>query len=178
MFSTITLQDTIMLNSSLIGPNIKERVIQTLRKNYEKKVLGKINGYIIVIVDVNEDTIKDGVINDINGDTNYKLKYSAVVFKPIKNHILDVTVDYCNDLGIWGHATLLPDVSIIECVCPSHMIFNYVHDEKIDEWVLNDKDSKVDLQSKTIHEGSEIQLKVVNTQIDATKMLIIGSINN
>lgn len=168
MFSTITLKDTIKLRSNQIGPNIKERIIHSLKKNYEKKVLGKINGYIIEIVDVNEDTIKDGVINDINGDTNYKLEYTAVMFKPIKEDILDITIDHCNDLGIWGHSTILSDVSIIECICTKNLIpKGFTYDEEFEKWVS---------ETKIIEEGTEVKLKVLNTQIDATKMLIIGNI--
>jgi DNA-directed RNA polymerase II subunit RPB7 len=174
MFSTITLDDVISLKSKQIGSNIKERVVRSLKDSYEKKVLGKINSYIISIVDVNEDSIKDGIINDINGDTNYKLEYTAVIFRPMKNHILDVTVDYCNDLGIWGHSSLLPEVSLIECICPRHMIPNeYSHDESNDSWIFDDDAVTT---SNVIQEGSEIKLKVENTQIDATKMLIIGSL--
>lgn len=172
MFSTLTLEDSINLPSNQIGSNIQERVLQNLKKNYEKKVLGKINGYIISIIDVNENTIKEGKVNDINGDVSYKLEYTAAIFRPIKGTPLDITVDYCNDLGIWGHLTLLPEVSIIECICPKHMIpKDYKYNELINDWV------SVDNPKKKISSGSEIQLKVFNTQIDATKMLIIGSMN-
>jgi DNA-directed RNA polymerase subunit E'/Rpb7 len=168
MFSTITLKDTVKIHSCQIGPNIKERIIHSLKKNYEKKVLGKINGYIIEIVDVNEDTIKDGVINDINGDTNYKLEYTAVMFRPIKKDILNITVDHCNDLGIWGHSTILPDVSIIECICTKNYLpKGFTFEEESEKWVSD---------YETIEEGSDIQLQVLDTQIDATKMLIIGNI--
>ena len=170
MFSTLTLEDSVNLSAKQIGPNIKERVLGTLRKKYERKVLGKINGYLISIIDVDEDTVKDGSVNDINGDVTYKLEYTAVVFRPIKGSVLSITVDYCNDLGIWGHSSLLPDVSVIECICPKHMIpKGFKHDEKTDEWVQ--KNPKI-----IIRPGSEIQLKVFNTQIDATRMLIIGSV--
>jgi DNA-directed RNA polymerase subunit E'/Rpb7 len=240
MFSTVTLIDTIKLRSDQIGPDIRERIIHSLKKNYEKKVLGKINGYIIEIVDVNEDTIKDGVINDINGDINYKLEYTAVMFKPIKGDILDITVDHCNDLGIWGHSTILSDVSIIECICTKNLIPDgFIYNEEQDIWgfdyipptsydnsnfdntsyyqtlgveknasqidirknyiklIMNlhpDKNNEKSHEKFTkvqeayealkgskknkdgIEKGTELKLKIINTQINATQILIIGSI--
>ena len=171
MLSVVKLKDTVNLPSKQIGSNIKERVMQGLQNSFEKKILGKINGYVIKVVDINEDTIKDGVINDINGDTNYNMEYTAVVFKPVKNDVVGVTVKYCNDLAVWGTLTILPEVDIIECICPNKYLntSGFHHDETQDQWINNDNENK-------IHEGSEINIRIINTQIDATKISIIGEL--
>ena len=150
------------------GFNMKDIIVDILRNKFEGKIFTKINGYVVKILNIDKKSILNGSINDINGEINYKIKYSAVIFKPIKNSVLDIVVDYCNDLAIWGHYELLSDVSIIECITPSHLIpENYTYNEMDNYW---------DSDGKSIKEGSFIKIKVINVQIDVTKMSIIGEI--
>jgi DNA-directed RNA polymerase II subunit RPB7 len=185
MFSRIVLRDDVQLLPNQIGSNINNRIIESLKKSFEKKILGRINSYIIAISDVNEDSIKNGTINDINGGINYNLEYTAVIFRPMKNHILDVTINNCNDLGIWGFATLLPDVTFIECICPKHLLKGYTFSEESSQWIKNEpedeKESKQKKKNKKkqldiVSLNSKVQIKILNFQIETTKISIIGSI--
>ena len=122
---------------------------------------------IIKIIDVAVDSIKDGIINDIDGSTNYLVKYTAVIFEPIKDQYLDILVKECNDNTIWATLSLLKNVSIIECIIPKKYIdSNYVFNEDTSTWSYN---------SEIIKVGSELKLKIVNFQIDSNKIMIIGS---
>ena len=165
MFSVVALEDNIKLKSEDIGKNIYNK---NIIKSFEGKVLGRINSYIIKIIDIDLESIKDGLVNDIDGSTNYLVKYNAVIFEPIKDQILDVIVKECNDNTIWTILSLLPKVDIIECIIPKKYISSaYNFNEDTLSWKSDYGIIKI---------GSELKLKIVNFQIDSNKIMIIGSI--
>ena len=166
MFSIVSLEDNIKIKPSEFGlQNIHDKIIIN---TFEGKVLGRINSYIIKIIDVDHESIKDGLVNDIDGSINYLIKYSAVIFEPMKDHILDVIVKECNDNTIWSKVALLKNVSIIECICPKKYIdTSFTFNEETLTWSNSNTVIKI---------GSELKLKIVNYQIDSNKIMIIGSI--
>lgn len=166
MFSVVALEDNIKLKAEDIGKNIYNK---NIIKSFEGKILGKINSYIIKIIDVNLNSIKEGIINDIDGSTNYLIKYTAVIFEPIKDQILDVIVKECNDNTIWATLSLLKNVNIIECIIPKKYIdTKYTFNEDTSTWTTKNN-------SEIIKVFSELKLKIVNFQIDSNKIMIIGS---
>lgn len=162
MISTIKLTDTIPLRPNQIGSNILEKIIETLRNLYEGKILGRIDAYIIKIVDVNPDSINNGRIDDINASIIYEVEYTAVIFIPVKNEILDVSVYYCNDLGLWCELTDFKS-TVIECFCSKSMIKDYQFNEKTDEFI-----------GKTVIKvGSKINVKVISSKINSNSINVL-----
>ncbi len=168
MFSIISLRNNIDLKPNQIGSNIYNQISNELKHRFEKKILGKIDGYIINIVHVHKD-IKNQKINDINGSVNYDIQYTAVVVKPIKDQSVNIKITTCNGAGIWGHLTLLNDVEMIECIVPEHYLLNYKYDDIKEEWVKYDGTNSLKI-------FSSVDIKIINYTIDINKIIIIGSL--
>ena len=182
MFSVVKLDDTIKLVPNQFR-NINEQVKQNIINKYERKIIGKIDGYVIKIIDIDENYIKDGTIYDINGSVNYIIKYTSVIFTPVKDGILDVTVKTCNEIGLFCSVDLIeennqtktkinaygqPEV-IIDCLCPKDIIGpdSYKYDSQKNVWANKDY---------IITTSSKIIIKILNFQIEPNKIIIIGTI--
>jgi len=170
MYSVIKLNDVVKLTAGQINNNIPKTIKNNIVKNYENKVLGKINSYIIKIIDVNENNIKNGIINDINGDVVYKINYTAVIFNPLKDAVFDIIITKCDEIGLFGKPSLIFDIlkkskTIIDCVIPKNLIEDYKYVNN--SWVKGEIKISV---------NSEIRIKILSSQIDTGKIIIIGLI--
>lgn len=173
MFTVIELNNSIALNPSKIGSNIYKKICETLKEKYTNKILGSKDIYIIGILKVDEDSIKDGIIDDIMATVIYDVKYSVIAFKPVKNELIQVKIQYCNDLGIWGHINDL-DNEAITCFCPNTFMKKYTYIEPSDRSGCGEfKNGDV-----LIGKNSVISLKIVNFKISTNKIEILGSLDN
>ena len=184
MFSIMLLEDTVKLNANQGAQitSIKENIV----KLFEKKILGRINSFIIKIIDLDNYSIKDGYISDIDGSSNYVVKYTAVVFEPMKDQVLDVVVKECTDSAIWFYLKMLPNISMIECICTRKYIpDSYQFDEDlrifsrskngVQETMINEvKESS--RSANDIKLGTELKVLILNFQIDSNKIMLFGSL--
>lgn len=184
MYSIVKLTDNITIKSQNIKKNLKESVKDLLIKNYEGKITPKLDNYIVKIVDVNEKNIRNGLINDINGDVVYSIEYTAVIFDPITNFVFDVRIIKCSDIGIWGYPLLcykeleegtLEEVELcrkkeckVECISTfEDLSKDYIYDE--------DNCSFVHKTNKSIiKKDSIIKFSINSKQIECNKISILG----
>jgi len=166
MFSVVSLEDSVKLKPEQLGfTKHKEHIV----KLFEGKILGRINSYIIKIIDIDTTSIKDGLVNDIDGSTNYNVKYTAVIFEPVLNQVLNVIVKECNNNTIWFNLLMIPDVSLIECICTKKYIpEKYKFNDDLCIWSSETND--------IIGIGTELKLEILNFQIDSNKIMIFGSL--
>lgn len=179
MFTVIELNNSIALSPNKIGSNIYKKICETLKEKYTNKILGSKDIYIIGILKVDEDSIKDGVIDDIMATVIYDVKYSVIAFKPIKNELIQVKIQYCNDLGIWGHINDLNNEAIT-CFCPKTFMKKCKYIESSDGSGCGefDQDSRDDSRAGTkIGKNSVVSLKIVNFKINTNKIEILGSLD-
>lgn len=169
MISTIELKDVIPLKPSQIGSNILEKIIETLKNLFEGKILGRIDAFIIKIVDVNPNSINNGKIDDISASIIYEVEYTAIIFIPKKNEKINVKVINCNDLGIWCKLVDF-ETDIIECFCPKNYIKNFIYDEKQNEFFSKEKDL-------FIKEDSIINVNIVTSTINSNSIIILCEIS-
>ena len=69
MYSIVELEDIVKLEANQLD-NIYDSIKKNLINNYEKKILGRINSYIIKISNIDTSSIKNGIISDINGSVS------------------------------------------------------------------------------------------------------------
>ena len=167
MYNVLKLTDNISLLTTEMDNNIVSKIKEKMISKYECNILPNINSYVLKIIDINTSSIKNGKINDINGNISYNVEYTAVVFDPQKGRVIDVYVDKCDELGIWGHPIHCPiKDTVVECICVAGSLGPYkYHDGSY--------------VSKTIiSPGSSIKFKILNKQIENEYMGIIGTLVN
>lgn len=170
MFFCIKLTDIVSLSPKVMFGNIHKHIYKQLDTLYSKKIFGKINAYVIKILLVNNKSITNGFINNINGFINYNVEYIALIYQPVRNEKIEIIVDRSNNLSIWGHIKNLEEVSntdIIECMVPKEYLHGYKNVEKndINMWIKGDN---------IIRESSNIMVNILNFQFDSNKLIIIA----
>ncbi len=175
MYSIVELEDIVKLEANQLD-NIYDSIKKNLINNYEKKILGRINSYIIKISNIDTSSIKNGIISDINGSVSYKVRYTAIIFEP-KNGHLNITITKSNEVGIWGYPTMIytedevkkiKNVSI-ECMCPKDIISDKFSYENLNWISKNNKDVKLTI-------GTEIIVNIMNYSIESNKISLVGEI--
>jgi DNA-directed RNA polymerase subunit E'/Rpb7 len=172
MYYTTELTSCVKISPDKLD-NLKLNIKNTILETCEKKILS--NMFIINILSI-EDSIKDGIINDIDGSVNYKIKYRALVFVPEINSEINITITKCNEVGLWGYPTLIFKDVIdylknnvkIECVIPKDIITKYKFVD--DKWKYNDRKEK---KEKIIEKYVEINVKIINFVIESNKIGMI-----
>jgi len=72
------------------------------------------HGFIIAVTTI--DTIGHGIILPGQGFVTYKIKYKAIVFRPVKGQVMDAVVSQVNKLGIFA------DIGPMMCLVSRHCI--------------------------------------------------------
>lgn len=188
VYSVISQTDKISIKPHEIITNIKKSVKKYLITNYENKITQS-GVYVLKIIDINTECIKNGLINDLNGDVVYEVEYSAYIFDPIIGSSFEIVVTKCNEIGIWGYPKLCQSESaktylsesdrsivtktngIIECISSNDVIVNRQY--KNGSYIGSGSSS---VPNNDITIGSVVKLKVLNRQIEHNRMVIIGTI--
>jgi DNA-directed RNA polymerase subunit E'/Rpb7 len=173
VYSLVCLSDKVSLKPSEMANGIRNSVRKYLIDNFEGKVTPS-ELYIIKIIDINNNCIKNGLINEINGATVYEVEYSAFVFNAIVGASFDITVTKCNDLGIWGFPTICENNNskvCIECISSCDLIKDYVFSNG--KYIDADNNSITSI----IEVGSKVNFTILNKQVEHSKIVIFGEVN-
>jgi len=166
MFKVESLNDIIPLSPNQIGSNIYERVVDSLKEKIEHKILGKIDAYVISIVNIDNSSLINGTIDEITSSVNYNVAYDAVVFKPIKGETIDVKVYYCNEPGLWCYVCYIEGMNI-QCFVPRKYMVPCTYNEKNETFILNN--------GEKLCKDSIISLKIVESNISSNSIEILGT---
>lgn len=177
VYSVISQIDKISIKPHEIVSNIKKSVKKYLIDNYENKITQS-GVYVLKIIDINTECIKNGLINDLNGDVVYEVEYSAYIFDPIIGASFEIVITKCNEIGIWGYPKLCSKTGIqcpIECISSNDIIVNreYKNGSYVATYVAS---TNVSDPISDITVGSIVRLKVLNRQIEHNRMVIIGTV--
>ncbi|KAJ2156592.1 DNA-directed RNA polymerase II subunit [Coemansia sp. RSA 552] len=161
MFFHKKLSHTITLHPSFLGPRMREFVTKRLYKDVEGTCTGRY-GYIVAVVAILE--IQIGKIIPGHGSAEFEVKYSAILFKPFKNEVLDAVVDSVSPMGFFAFAGPL-SIFVSQTLIPADM--------KLD---MNSNPPSFHSDDQKIEKGTLVRVKISGTRIDATSIYAIGTI--
>ncbi|KAI9469162.1 DNA-directed RNA polymerase II subunit [Coemansia sp. RSA 1085] len=161
MFFHKKLTHTITLHPSFLGPRMREFVTKRLYKDVLGTCTGRY-GYIVAIVAILE--IQTGKIIPGYGSAEFQVQYSAILFKPFKNEVLDAVVDTVNKMGFFANAGPL-QIFVSNALIPSDM-----------ELDMNSNPPSLHSNDQKIEKGTLVRIKIAGTRIDATNIYAIGTI--
>ncbi len=156
MFYIVKLTDKLTIYSKQIGPNILKHVKDELKLNYERKILGRIGGYIVNIIKISNN-LELGKLN-VSGNISYNVTYYAVVFLPKNRQLLDVIITENEENNIKAEPKLIENNDSAKITC------------------IIKKDLKVKNTDAEYNIGSEYSMYIVNTKVEYSEINIIGYI--
>lgn len=161
MFFHLDLNHELSLHPRYFGDQLENTVKQKLYCDVEGTCTGKY-GFVIAITKV--DPIGDGVIQSSTGFATYQLKFTAIVFRPFKNEVLDGICEVVNNIGIFLKVGPL-SCFISHLSIPPDMQFD-----------ASSSSYKTDDETLVIKVSTPLRFKVVGTRVDASDIFAIGTL--
>ncbi|KAJ1825879.1 DNA-directed RNA polymerase II subunit, partial [Coemansia sp. RSA 2599] len=155
------LTHTITLHPSFLGPRMREFVTKRLYQDVEGTCTGRY-GYIVAVIAILE--IQMGKIIPGHGSAEFEVKYSAILFKPFKNEVIDASVHTVSKVGFFASAGPL-EIFISRAFIPAEMEFN-----------PNSNPPSYQSEEVKVEKGTLVRVKISGTRIDATQIFAIGTI--
>jgi len=161
MFFIKELVHPITLHPSYFGPSTAHYLSTKLHSDVEGICKGS-DGYIISVLGIND--IGKGTIQPGTGMAEFNIRYSAIVFKPFKDEVLDGVVGNVNKMGFFA------EVGPLQVFVSSHLIPpEFKFDPNANPPCFQGDGEKIERDTK-------VRLRIVGTRIDATEIFAIGTI--
>ncbi|KAJ1727972.1 DNA-directed RNA polymerase II subunit [Coemansia biformis] len=161
MFFHKKLSHTITLHPSFLGPRMREFVTKRLYKDVEGTCTGRY-GYIVAVVAILD--IQTGKIIPGQGSAEFVVKYSAILFKPFKNEVIDAVVEAVNPMGFFADAGPLR-IFVAMKMLPTDMKLH-----------MDSNPPSLRSDDQKIEKSTQVRIKLVGTRVDATNIYGIGTI--
>ena len=163
------LKKELLVHPTSFGPGIKSVIRKKLLADVEGFAQGK-DGFLITVTDIRDEDIGRGMIEDTTGFVKYIVKYTAIVFRPFRNEILDAIVTSVNSLGFYAAVgPLTVFVSRQQIPSAGAGILSFNHETSSFESVGGDL---------VVQRGSGVRLKIMGIKVDATNITAIGTIKS
>ena len=91
------MQRSVMVHPQYLGPNLRSYVKDLLIADVEGMSLDNA-GFIMTVLHVDEPGMMNGLIDHLTGFVKYNIGYTALMFRPFKNEVLDATVRAVSDV--------------------------------------------------------------------------------
>ncbi|CAM9659174.1 unnamed protein product [Ectocarpus fasciculatus] len=166
MFFIKKLRRDIQLNPKDMGSHLKEKVKNKVMDEIEGTCLGKY-GYVVSILEIRDDDIQLGLIDNDTGAVNITVWYSAILLRPFPNEVVDAIVTTATETGFFSRVGPL-QVFVSRHAMHEDITFNYA---KGDCWCSED-------QEVEITEGSIVRLRIMGVTVDAGAISAIGTIKD
>eukprot|EP00753_Platysulcus_tardus_P018587 PLAT6939.1.p2 GENE.PLAT6939.1~~PLAT6939.1.p2 ORF type:complete len:178 (+),score=64.95 PLAT6939.1:3-536(+) len=165
MFFVKSLERELLLHPTHFGPALKDTLRLKLIEDIEGKSLGK-HGFVIGIMEVRDEDIGMGFIQDATGLALFNVKFKAVLCRPFKNEVMDAVVTAVNEHGFFCEVGPL-QVFVHRYRMPEDMLKGY--DMEQGAWMSDDKEVE-------IKKGSGVRVRVEGIVIDAAEIHMTATI--
>lgn len=169
MFFKAQLVKELKLEPQDMGKRIQEMVHARLKEAVEGKLIGN-SGFVISVLNISDDWMGKGALDNSTGGAVYKVGYEAIVFRPFKNEVLDVIVSSVNAHGFVGSVGGMLDVFVHRTQMP-------MNDPEDPQTFSNE--AWVSLDGETsIKAGCGVRLRVMAIKFHPLKITGIGTIKD
>ena len=167
MFFQLELTADLTLLPRDMGRRVDALVEERLRDAVEGKVMGE-SGYVVCVLHVHDSWKGAGALDDITGSAHYKVRFSALVFKPFKNEVVDAIVENCNQHGFYCKVGPMTSAFVSRHQMPSD-VQEFVADQQA--WVSSDG-------AITIKRGGAVRMRIIQVQTEMAEIKLVGTIND
>lgn len=157
MFYLTKLTKELSLNPIDLGFGIKE-LIKIQVRNIENQIIGE-HGYVVLIVEFSYTD--KGTVEKESGNVSFKINYNAIIFKPIKDEIVDCVVVMITE---YGYFCRMGPVKVFVSRCMIDNNWEYLSEENV--WK---NDERVIIEKNSI-----VRLKLVAVKINSNEITALG----
>ncbi|ELA45920.1 hypothetical protein VCUG_02589 [Vavraia culicis subsp. floridensis] len=147
MFFISELSHTIHLSPNYFDTNLQYAVRSHLLEEVEGACSSD-HGFILAVISI--QNVGEAVLNHM-GSVLFKVKYTAITLKPVRNEVIEAKVDEVNKMGLFAHIGPL-----------SIFVSNYQIPNNLQESIKKD---------------TLVRLKIIGTKIDKNEIYAVGTIN-
>mmetsp|Transcript_3955 Transcript_3955/g.3548 ORF Transcript_3955/g.3548 Transcript_3955/m.3548 type:complete len:176 (-) Transcript_3955:90-617(-) len=134
MFYMARLRKDIQLEPFYLGKQMRGQVRRKLIEELEGQCLGKY-GFVIFILDIDDNDILPGLIENDTGSCNVIVWYTAVFLKPFKHQVLDAIVYAVDELGFFCRVGPL-QIFVSRFCLPNYLVYDTT---SCDSWISSDR---------------------------------------
>jgi len=160
MFFIVTLTKSLLMHPSCFGPKLHEQVRKSLYSSVEGTVDPRF-GFIVMVAGIT--AIPAGEVQE-GGFAKFEIQYNAIVYRPIRNEIVEGVVAHVDQLGIRVIVGAMT-VFIYKDQIPSDMAFD-----------ANSLAYAADDAGTSIKQHSRIRLRLTGVRFDAAEIFGVGTI--
>ncbi|EGD72543.1 hypothetical protein PTSG_00566 [Salpingoeca rosetta] len=162
MFFKLTLEHDVLLPPRFLGPQLAESIRRKLYEDVESKCIGK-HGYIVSVIEIVK--IGEGEILVARGETLFPVTYRALVFRPVKNEVVDAIVSTVTKMGIFA------EVGPLRVFIHFQWIPNMVFDD-----TANPPCFRTDDFAEKIQPEDSIRIRILGVRVQASSIAATGSL--
>jgi DNA-directed RNA polymerase II subunit RPB7 len=155
-------EDTVAVKPAFFGQKIQDHIMKLLREKVEGKCSGRF-GYTVLVTAMPE--IGEGRLVE-SGDAHFKVKYVALVFRPMRNEVLQAVVTTVNSVGFFAHAGPCK-IFVSRMLVPADLHFDSAGESAC--FVSEDEDIRIE-------SGSQVRVKIVGIRLGQEEISVIGTI--
>eukprot|EP00123_Amoebidium_parasiticum_P013590 comp22045_c1_seq1/m.32036 comp22045_c1_seq1/g.32036 ORF comp22045_c1_seq1/g.32036 comp22045_c1_seq1/m.32036 type:complete len:176 (-) comp22045_c1_seq1:24-551(-) len=163
MFFQVEMTHDLVLAPQYFGPRLRKIIKAKLHSEVEGTCSGRY-GFVIAVTKINE--IGLGKIMETKGLVTFPIKYSAIVFRPFKNEVLDAVVTQVTKAGIFCQCGPLRTF-----ISKGNAWSDAVYDPNANPPCLRSESNGLAVQL-----DDEIRIKIIGTRIDFTEIFAVGQL--
>ncbi|GMI17078.1 hypothetical protein TrLO_g9652 [Triparma laevis f. longispina] len=169
MFYVKSLEHQIVLQPIHFGPKLYATIKRLVKESVEGVALPHY-GYCVKVLGVDDDNVKAGVIEYDTGDVCYTVQYEALLFRPMKNEVLDAVVTDIMSLGFYAAVGPLK-VFVHMSKMPADMNGEQGGGFDGNAWVSADEEVKIE-------EKCGVRLRILGCTADDGQFTAVGTMND
>lgn len=158
----MTRDDVVPVKPAYFGQKIQDHIMKLLREKVEGKCSGRY-GYTILVTMLSE--IGEGRLME-SGEAHFKVKYVALVFRPMRNEVLPAEVVRVNNLGFFAKAGPCM-VFVSRMLVPADLHFDSAAESPC--FISEDEDIRIEA-------GTQVRVKIVGIRLAQEEISVIGTI--
>ena len=168
MFYISKLRRDVLLDPCFLGRSMKDRVKKKVIDDLEGKCLGN-KGFVIFILDIDDNDIHPGLIDNDTGGVYITVYYNAVLMRPFKNEVVDAIVTSASDEKGFICRVGPLEIFVSQHCMPDDMRFNF---DMGDSWISDD-------EAIEIKEDSIVRLRIIGVNDSGADTIVAtGSIKD
>ncbi|KAK8799559.1 hypothetical protein WA158_006108 [Blastocystis sp. Blastoise] len=164
MFFQKELDHIISIHPQYLGRRLKDRVKAQLRDMVEGCLLGNL-GFVILVLDIN-DNIGIGLIDNDTGYSKFKIRFTALLYRPFKNEVLDCCVSSVGSEGVFCKFGPIDNIFISK----SCFLEDYMNSFDPETSCYKNADNEV------IKVDTHLRVRIIGVNIHNTKIGITATI--
>jgi DNA-directed RNA polymerase II subunit RPB7 len=164
MFFVVQLEKDIVLEPKYLGQNIRETLTAKLKRSVEGTCTYE-TGYILSAYQIEQ--VDKGRVMHNSGSCTFRMQYHAIVFKPLKDEVIDAEVERVQPAGFICKAGPASIFVVVKNL-PKDMKFEEI--DSAPAFVTSDSNWKISI-------GSLVRVKIIGTTLQGSEINCVGKMD-